>query len=81
MYLCNVSMIFFGLIRALYGAFFNKNPHFLIFIAYSFLNVFLLTPIKLYALFTLWKSNWGTQPRSVIYSGIKFKQTEEISNI
>jgi len=75
------SMVFFGLIRALYGAFFTRNPYFLIFVAYSFLNAFLLAPIKLYALLTLWKSNWGTQPRNIFYTGIQFKEAEETSNI
>jgi hyaluronan synthase len=63
--ICVSSIAFFGLLRAIYGAIFTKNKHFILFIIYSFLNAFFLSPIKLYALFTLWKSNWGTQPRSV----------------
>jgi len=56
-------LIFFGLIRALYGVISTGNPQFFMFILYGFLYITILLPLKLYAVATLWKTTWGTSPR------------------
>ena len=55
------SLIFFGFIRALYGAVSTRDVRFLQFIGYGVLYVTILLPLKVYALATLWNPTWGTR--------------------
>jgi cellulose synthase/poly-beta-1,6-N-acetylglucosamine synthase-like glycosyltransferase/uncharacterized protein YjiS (DUF1127 family) len=54
-------LIFFGLIRAVYGVVFTRDLRFLQFTGYGFLYMAILLPLKVYALATLWNPTWGTK--------------------
>jgi cellulose synthase/poly-beta-1,6-N-acetylglucosamine synthase-like glycosyltransferase/tetratricopeptide (TPR) repeat protein len=54
-------LIFFGLVRALYGAVSTRDVRFLQFTGYGILYVTILLPLKVYALATLWNPTWGTR--------------------
>jgi hyaluronan synthase/N-acetylglucosaminyltransferase len=54
-------LIFFGLIRALYGTISTGDVRFFQFVGYGALYVTILLPLKLYALATLWNPTWGTK--------------------
>lgn len=50
-----------ALVRSFYGMVRTRDPGFLIFVVYGFLHVFLLIPVRLYALATLRTTGWGTR--------------------
>jgi hyaluronan synthase/N-acetylglucosaminyltransferase len=50
-----------GFVRALYGLLRTHRPGFLLFTLYGFIHVFLLIPVRLYALATIGRSGWGTR--------------------
>lgn len=56
-----VILIVMSLIRIIYGIYQTKDRNFIIFALYGFVHVALLLPIRLYALFTLRDTNWGTR--------------------
>jgi cellulose synthase/poly-beta-1,6-N-acetylglucosamine synthase-like glycosyltransferase len=65
-------LLFFGLVRAYYGAVSTRDVRFFQFILYGALYIPILLPLKLYAVGTLWNPTWGTrqvsQPVSAEYS-------------
>jgi hyaluronan synthase len=63
-------VLFFGFIRAAYGAIKMRDPAFLLFSFYGFFVIGAMIPVKVFALFTPWRTGWGTPPRSL-------QQTEE----
>jgi hyaluronan synthase/N-acetylglucosaminyltransferase len=58
MYLWAIMVAFFGLIRALIGVFNTKDPEFIQFTFYGFIYILALLPLRIYALATVWKTNW-----------------------
>jgi len=54
-------IIIMGLIRAFYGILHTKKLSFLTFIIYSFIYMFILLPVKLYAFLTIPENKWGTR--------------------
>jgi hyaluronan synthase len=50
-----------GFVRALYGLLRTHSKGFLLFTLYGFIHVFLLIPVRLYALATIGRSHWGTR--------------------
>jgi hyaluronan synthase len=48
-----------GFARALYGLLRTRSPGFLLFTLYGFVHVFLLIPVRLYALATIGRLGWG----------------------
>jgi EAL domain-containing protein (putative c-di-GMP-specific phosphodiesterase class I)/cellulose synthase/poly-beta-1,6-N-acetylglucosamine synthase-like glycosyltransferase len=50
-----------GFIRALYGLLRTHKPGFMLFTLYGFIHVFLLIPVRLYALATIGRGGWGTR--------------------
>lgn len=57
----SATIIFMGLLRALYATIKTRDPQALIFSFYGLLHVFLLLPIRLYALANLRTTHWGTR--------------------
>jgi cellulose synthase/poly-beta-1,6-N-acetylglucosamine synthase-like glycosyltransferase len=57
-------VLFFGFIRACYGAVLTRDVRFFQFISYGVLYILILLPLKLYAVGTLWNPTWGTKPVS-----------------
>ena len=55
-------LVFFGLLRASFGVVSTGSPGFLLFTGYGLLYFTILLPLKVYALVTVWKTTWGTQP-------------------
>jgi hyaluronan synthase/N-acetylglucosaminyltransferase len=51
-----------GFLRALYGLLRTHKLGFLLFTLYGFIHVFLLIPVRLYALATIGRQGWGTRP-------------------
>ena len=56
-----VILIGIAIIRSSYGMYRTKDIGFLTFILYGFMHVFLLIPIRIYALCTLDDMKWGTR--------------------
>jgi len=56
-----VTVLVLGLARSLYGAFSRKQPSFVLFMFYGFVYVFVLLPVRFYALWTLGQTHWGTR--------------------
>lgn len=54
-------MIFMALIRVCYAIALTKDWNFLWFSFYGFIHILLLTPIRIYALFTINRTHWGTR--------------------
>ena len=54
-------LIGIALLRAFYGMYRTRDIGFISFIAYGFMHVFLLIPVRLYALATMGKNGWGTR--------------------
>jgi hyaluronan synthase len=54
-----------ALLRSGYGMLRTRDPSFLLFVVYGFLHVFLLIPVRLYALATLNRTGWGTREEPV----------------
>jgi len=50
-----------GFVRSLSGLLRTRQPGFLLFTLYGFIHVFLLIPVRLYALATLGRGGWGTR--------------------
>ena len=50
-----------ALLRSIYGMARTRDPGFLLFVVYGFIHVFLLIPVRLYALATLKATGWGTR--------------------
>lgn len=56
-----VAVFVIALLRALYGFYRTHDKGFLIYMFYGFIHIFLMMPIRIYALFTLRTSHWGTR--------------------
>lgn len=54
-------LVTIALLRAMYGLVRTRDPGFLLFVAYGFVHVLLLMPVRLYALATLRRTGWGTR--------------------
>ena len=54
-------LIAIAVLRAMYGIYRTNNIGFLLFIVYGFIHVFLLIPVRFYALSTLRSTKWGTR--------------------
>jgi hypothetical protein len=50
-----------GLVRAVYGLLRTRSLGFLLFVLYGFIHVFVLIPVRLYALATMHQVHWGTR--------------------
>lgn len=55
------TVIGMALLRAIYAIIMTKDWNFILFPLYSFIYVFLLIPLRIYALFTLAGKGWGTR--------------------
>lgn len=55
------TVLLLGFARALYAAFRTRSPQALVFSLYGLLHVFLLLPIRVYALTSLRTTHWGTR--------------------
>jgi hyaluronan synthase/N-acetylglucosaminyltransferase len=55
------TLIGIALIRAIYGIYRTLDFGFLLFVFYGFMHVFVLLPTRLYALFTMTRTGWGTR--------------------
>jgi hyaluronan synthase len=55
------ALLFFGLIRACYGAILTRDVRFFQFILYGALYIPIVLPLKLYAVGSLWNPTWGTR--------------------
>ena len=55
------SIAAIGFLRALYGMYRTHDTKFLLFMLYGFMHVGLLLPTRLYALFTMKQTGWGTR--------------------
>ncbi|HEY5668205.1 MAG TPA: glycosyltransferase [Candidatus Saccharimonadales bacterium] len=55
------TIVVIALLRASYGIIRTNNPGFLLFVLYGFIHLFLLMPTRLYALFTINETKWGTR--------------------
>lgn len=58
-YLTIVLIISF--LRSGYAFLRTHDPRFFMFVIYSILHIFLLVPLRLYSLVTLWNTRWGTR--------------------
>jgi hyaluronan synthase len=54
-----------ALLRSAYGMVRTRDPGFLLFVVYGFLHLFLLIPVRFYALATLNRTDWGTRTEPV----------------
>jgi hyaluronan synthase len=54
-----------ALLRSAYGMLRTRDPGFLLFVVYGFLHLFLLIPVRFYALATLNRTEWGTRAEPV----------------
>ena len=54
-------MLLIAVIRSIYGAIFSGEARWFLFPIYAFLHVFILIPLRVYALVTLGKNGWGTR--------------------
>lgn len=50
-----------GLLRACYGGLRTRNAGFLIFMVYGLIHVIVLMPVRLWAMFTIRRTHWGTR--------------------
>ena len=56
-----LTVVLVALLRGGYGLYRTREPDFLLMPLYGFLHLFLIIPVRLLALFTLWDNRWGTR--------------------
>lgn len=56
-----LSVLVFSALRSLYGYYRTRDAGFFIYMIYGFVHIFLMMPIRMYALATLRTSHWGTR--------------------
>ncbi|NDK17014.1 MAG: glycosyltransferase [Armatimonadetes bacterium] len=55
------AVVLMALLRGAYGIYRTREPDFALMPIYGFLHLFLIIPVRLLALFTLWDNRWGTR--------------------
>ena len=56
-----VAVVVMALLRGAYGMWLTRDPEFLLMPLYGFLHLFVVLPVRVLALFSLWDNRWGTR--------------------